>query len=99
MSTVLAWVGGITALVIAVVLTRPLGRRLKGAAGWAKGLAAVAVLAVSLAIVVAASLLQNDLMWGIGIGFGFGGLTGLRHGWSSQFPSSISGPTNGDSDR
>lgn len=80
MAALTAGAGGIVAFVIAAVVARPVGRRLRSAPAWVRTLAAVLVIAAATAILVFASLGARDLLWGIGVGVGLGGVTGLRYG-------------------
>lgn len=80
MSALIAGIGGIVAFVIAAVVARPVGRRLQGSPAWIRTFVAVLVIVGATAILVFASLGARDLLWGIGVGIGLGGVTGLRYG-------------------
>lgn len=84
-------VSGIVALVAAALVARPVGRALKARPfAWFIGsCVAVVLVAVGLmaaAIVVAApDRTASDLLQGVGLGLGFGGLSGLRYGYKGLF--------------
>jgi hypothetical protein len=90
-SGMLTVVSGIVALVAAALGARPVGRALKTRPfAWFIGSCAaivlVAVALMAVAIVLAApDRATSDLLQGVGLGIGFGGLSGLRYGYKGLF--------------
>jgi hypothetical protein len=84
-------VSGIVALVAAALGARPVGRALKQRpfAWFIASCAAIVVVALALmavGIAVAApDRTMSDLLQGVGLGIGFGGLSGLRYGYKGLF--------------
>ena len=84
-------VSGIVALIAAAVGARPVGRALKGRPfAWfiasCAGIVVVALALMTMAVVIAPSnATARDLLQGIGLGLGFGGLSGLRYGYKGIF--------------
>lgn len=88
MSTVLS---GIIALVAAALAARLVGRALRSRSrGWFIGANALIAI-VALALVVASAIFgppsapTGDVLYGMGLGLGFGGLAGLRYGYKGLF--------------
>jgi uncharacterized membrane protein len=84
-------VAGVLVLVVAVVGSRLVGRALKTRPpAWYIVADAVVVL-IALALIAASSMLVapgspvGDALYGVGLGFGFGGLAGLRYGYKGLF--------------
>jgi len=83
---------GVIALVVAVIGARPVGRALKARPITWFAAANVLVVLISLAIIVASSMIAvplsastSDALYGLGLGLGFGGLAGLRYGYKGLF--------------
>jgi drug/metabolite transporter (DMT)-like permease len=83
----MAWtiVWGVVVLVVTVLGARPLGRALRDRPAWWFWIANALVLVVALALAVFSTLISNDALWGVALGFGFGGLAGLRYGFKDLF--------------
>jgi len=84
-------VAGVLVLVAAVAGSRLVGRALRTRPpAWYVVADAVVVL-VALALIAASSMLvtpgspAGDALYGVGLGFGFGGLAGLRYGYKGLF--------------
>lgn len=80
MGAVITTIAGVVVFVAAASLARPLGRALKGVGVWAQVLAGVVVVMVATALSAYGLSLHDDVWWGVGLGLGFGGLSGLRYG-------------------
>jgi len=81
------WVflGGVCALAVAAFAGRVLGRALRGRSSawyWASN---VVVLTAAMALVAYSAVASSDLLFGLGLGFGFGGLAGVRYGRKGLF--------------
>jgi len=85
-------VSGVIALVVAALGARPVGRALRVRSMAWYVVANALVLALALAIIVASTLMAvpsstvtTDVVYGLGVGLGFGGLSGLRYGYKGVF--------------
>ena len=82
---------GIVALVAAALGARPLGRALKRRpfAWFIASCIAVAVVGIALlmsgSVLAASSPTTGALLQGVGLGVGFGGLSGMRYGYKGLF--------------
>jgi hypothetical protein len=88
-------VSGIVALVAAALGARPVGRALKTRpAAWFIG-SCVAIVILSVGLMAVAIVLASpdrttsDLLQGVGLGLGFGGLSGLRYGYKGLFEVTV----------
>jgi hypothetical protein len=91
-------VSGVIALVVAAIGARPVGRALRARPIVWYASASVLVVLVALAIIVASTTLAvpistptTDALYGAGLGLGFGGLAGLRHGYKGLFEVDAAG--------
>lgn len=82
-------VSGVIALVATALATRSLGHALKARPVlWYRGSmagAVVAAMGILFASAMVADPVTKDVLWGIGLGLGFGGLAGLRYGYKGLF--------------
>jgi Na+/proline symporter len=78
-------IAGAVALVVSVLLTRRVGRALRGRPRWLYWAANATVAVVALALLMASSIIPSRPLWGVGLGLGFGGLAGLRYGFKDLF--------------
>jgi hypothetical protein len=84
-------VSGVVVTVVAIFGLRPVGRMLKSRPSWLYFTALTAVVLVAMVLVAVSTGVGGsgtpayDAMWGIGLGFGFGGLAGLRYGHDGLF--------------
>ncbi len=84
-------VSGVIALAVAAVGARLLGRALKDRSAAWYAAANVVAFAVAMGLVFASSIVApagspaSDALLGVGLGFGFGGLAGLRYGYKGLF--------------
>jgi drug/metabolite transporter (DMT)-like permease len=76
---------GLVTLVVAAFAARLVGRALRPRASWWFWTANVLVFVAAVGLVLASTLTANDVLWGIGLGLGCGGLAGLRYGWKGLF--------------
>lgn len=83
----MAWtfVGGVGTLIATAWAARLLGRAMRGRSSllfWAAN-AAVILAAIGLLVLSTTSIAgtAGDVVWGVALGLGFGGLAGLRNGW------------------
>jgi uncharacterized protein YjeT (DUF2065 family) len=99
MSGVLTVVAGVVAFIAAAALARSLARALKR-------YGTRALVAAGVVIVIAATALawwglstNGDVLWGVALGIGFGGLSGLRYGNGTLFDLLGHGPGTPDGER
>ena len=78
-------VSGGVALVVAVLAARPAGRALRTLPKWSYWAANAAVLVVAMGLLITSTVMSNEVLWGLGLGIGFGGLAGLRYGLKGLF--------------
>jgi cytosine/uracil/thiamine/allantoin permease len=91
------------ATVVAIIGLRPVGRMLKDRASWwYRGALALIVLVAVAVIGIAMDVARPgmplyDVLWGVGLGLGFGGLAGLRYGHDGLFaaPPAVSARDKG----
>jgi hypothetical protein len=84
-------VSGVISLIVVTLIARPVGRALKARpAAWYIA-ASVVVFVAALALILASLTLApngspaSDALMGVALGFGFGGLAGLRYGYKGLF--------------
>jgi len=85
MRGVIIAIAGVVAFVVAASVARPAGRALKHVGTWALIVTGVLVVAAATAVATYGLMPGNDVWWGVGLGFGFGGLSGLRYGRGTLF--------------
>lgn len=85
MGGVIIAIAGVVAFVASAALARPVGRALKGVGAWAQVLVGILVVTVATALAAYGLMPGNDVWWGVGLGLGFGGLSGLRYGRGTLF--------------
>lgn len=73
-------IAGIGTFALAAFLFRPVGHGLKTRAPLWTWLVGVAIAVAAMALLAVGSIRQIDWLWGVGLGLGFGGLSGLRYG-------------------
>lgn len=78
-------IAGVVAFVVAAALARPVGRALSRFGTWAQVAAGILIVAGATAVAAYGLLPGNDVWWGVGLGAGFGGLSGLRYGRGTLF--------------
>ena len=76
---------GLATLVAATLVARLAGRALRNRPAWWYWAASAAVLLVAVGLILVSTVLSSDLLWGVGLGLGFGGLAGLRYGLKGLF--------------
>jgi hypothetical protein len=80
MSAVITAIVGVVAFVAAAVVARPAGRALKRFGTWAIVVAGLVIVAGATALAFVGIRGGDDLLWGLALGIGFGGVSGLRYG-------------------
>jgi hypothetical protein len=85
MTAVIIVIAGVAAFVAAAYSSRPAGRAVKRIGLWAQVMAGVLIVLVATAVAAYGLLPGNDVWWGVGLGLGFGGLSGLRYGQGTLF--------------
>lgn len=78
-------VAGAVAFLVAAALARPVGRALSRFGTWAQVTTGILIVAAATAVAAYGLLPGNDVWWGVGLGAGFGGLSGLRYGRGTLF--------------
>jgi hypothetical protein len=83
----MAWMiaAGTGTLVAATLVARLVGRALRTRPGWWYWAASAFILLVAVGLVLISTVLASDVLWGVGLGLGFGGLAGLRYGLKGLF--------------
>ncbi len=71
---------GIVAFGVAALALRPVGHRLKAQHGVWTWVVGVVVVLIAAAVLWAGTAPGLSVLWGVGIGIGLGGLSGLRYG-------------------
>ena len=77
--------GGVGALVVTALAGRALGRVMRGHSAALYWTSNALILIVAMALVACSTVAASDLLFGLGLGLGFGGLAGLRYGWRGLF--------------
>jgi uncharacterized protein YebE (UPF0316 family) len=79
------YLAGIVTLLAVAALSRFVGRALRGRPDWWYWTVTAVVFVVAVGLVFVSNLVGSDILWACALGFGFGGIAGLRYGWKDLF--------------
>jgi len=99
MQGVLTVVAGVVAFIASAALARSLGLALKRFGTRALVAAGVVIVAAATALAWWGVSAANDVVWGVALGIGFGGLSGLRYGNGTLFDLLVRRPGPPDGER